>query len=109
MDCHHSMEESKVTSIPPETHALTTDLRTQQQTLGILLDQLGQKAQDIPRVSTSTDTFKASIKLLLKEHRGLASPLEQGLLGVRCHRSKTRRGPGACIGPLSTKFMNPVI
>lgn len=72
MYCHHSTEGTQVTTILPETQTLTADMQTQCRTPGILLDQLGQKAQGIPHVPTRTGIFKASIKLLVKEQRGLA-------------------------------------
>lgn len=97
MDCHHGTKGSEVTSIPPETQTLATDVQTQRQTLGILLDQWGWKAQGMPRVPTRTGIHKASIKLHIKKHRGFTS-LEQGMLSVHCCCSKTRRGPGGCIG-----------
>ena len=98
MDCHHSTEGSEVTTIPRDTYTHRSSAVTME-TLGILLDQLGQKAQGIPHVPTRSGIFKASIKLLVNEHRGLASPLEQGVLGIHRHCSKTRRGLGGCIGP----------
>lgn len=39
MDCHYGTKGTEVTSIPPETQTLTADVKTQCQTLGILLDQ----------------------------------------------------------------------
>lgn len=96
MDCHHGSKGSKVAFIPPETQTLATDVQTHQ-TLGILLDQLGWKAQGIPHVPTRTGIHKASIELQIKQHRGLTS-LEQGMLGVHCCCNKTRRGAGSCIG-----------
>lgn len=79
-DCHDSTEARELTTIPPETHVLTADLQTQCQTPGILLDQLGQKAQGIPHGPTRTGIFKASVKFLVKEHTGLALLLSKACL-----------------------------
>lgn len=79
-DCH---DASELTTIPPETHVLTADLQTQCQTPGILLDQLGQKAQGIPHGPTRTGIFKASVKFLVKEHTGLALLLSKASAAVR--------------------------
>lgn len=75
MYCHHSTEGSQVTTILPETQALTADMQTQCQTPGILLDQLSQKAQGIPHVPTRTHLV----------YTAAAVRLEQGLVAVLVH------------------------